>query len=78
MDDFLTGLSADGSAALIDARGWFPEDDFHDNCHLTLTGGAAFTERLDREVLRPYFAGEPLARRWPPGRLNAAAAGANP
>lgn len=80
-DDWLCGLSAENDAPLIDARGWASEEDFFDPIHLTRSGGAAFTERLDREVLRPYFAGEPPARRWPPGRLNAAPAapdGSNP
>ena len=42
-----------------------PEDAFCEGLHLTYAGQADYTERLEREVLRPYLDGAPLARGGP-------------
>ncbi len=78
MDDFMRSVSAENDAPLIDARGWAPDSDFFEGTHLTHRGSAVFTEKLGRDVLQPYLDGEPLARRWPPGRLNASPASPSP
>ncbi len=65
IDDFVRVLGRESDAPVIDARSWMPEDAFCDGLHLTYAGQAEYTERLEREVLRPYFAGEPLARGGP-------------
>jgi hypothetical protein len=66
MDDFLRELSAGPDVPLIDARAWLPPDDLVEGVHLTHAGAAAFTERFEREVLRPHLNGAAVAR-CPPG-----------
>jgi hypothetical protein len=66
MDDFLRELSAGLDVPLIDARTWLSLDDLVEGVHPTHAGAAAFTERFEREVLRPYLDGEAVAR-CPPG-----------
>jgi hypothetical protein len=71
MDLFLRRLSQENNLSLVDARAWASSADFVDGIHLKHAGAARFTERFGREVLDPYLKGEPLVRRWPPGRLDA-------
>jgi hypothetical protein len=37
--------------AVIDARGWCPDDDFRDGHHLIASGAAHFTERFGRDIV---------------------------
>jgi hypothetical protein len=63
MNDFLRELSDGLDVPLIDARDWVPLDALVEGVHLTHAGAAAFTERFEREVLRPYLDGEAVAGR---------------
>ena len=67
IDDFARAIGREHDAPVIDAREWFPEEAFCEGVHLTYSGAAAYTTRVEREVLRPYLDGNPLARRWPAG-----------
>src|SRR5262249_39247238 len=73
MDEFLSSLSRDHDVPLVDARDWAAAGEFAAGVHLPQGGAAPFAERLGREGVQPYLDGESLARRWPPGRLSAAA-----
>jgi hypothetical protein len=48
---YLASLRRDHGASLIDARCWFPDDDFWDGHHLLRDGAAAFTQRIAAETL---------------------------
>lgn len=65
IDDCVRALGREDDAPVIDARSWMPEDAFCEGLHLTYAGQADYTERLEREVLRPYLDGAPLARGGP-------------
>jgi hypothetical protein len=52
---FLAGLARDADAPLIDARTWIDDDGFWDAHHLLPAGATAFTERFEREALRPLL-----------------------
>ena len=51
------GLLDEGGVPIVDARAWLPDDDFMDGHHTTKHGAEAFTQRLERDVLRPLVAG---------------------
>lgn len=55
----LAELSATFAAPLIDASDGVGEDKFLDGHHLDRAGAEAFTDRLTRDVLRPWLAGRP-------------------
>jgi hypothetical protein len=65
MDEFLHEISREQDVPLLDARDWAPLEDFADGVHLTHDGAAAFSKRLEREMVGPYLDGAP------PGRLTA-------
>ena len=58
-------LCEDNDVPIIDARSWASEEDFIEGIHLTQSGGASFTKRLESEVLQPYLVGARSARRMP-------------
>jgi hypothetical protein len=70
IDGAARSVSRDSGTPLIDAQEWAEDGDFVEGVHLTHAGAAAFTRRFERDVLRPYLDGEPLAERWPPGGGN--------
>jgi hypothetical protein len=59
IDAFITRLSREYHVPLIDARGWVDESGFWDSHHLLPTGAATFTDRFEREALRPLLANLP-------------------
>ena len=69
-DQLLRQLSRDLAVPLIDARSWVTKDDFVEGVHLTHRGAEAFTRRFEREI-QPCLDGQPFARRYPPGTLEA-------
>jgi hypothetical protein len=54
---FLAKLEAEHGAPLIDARGWLPASAFTDGHHMLRPGAEAFSDRLVREAILPYFRG---------------------
>ena len=70
MDGLLRQLSRDLAVPLIDARSWATKHDFVEGIHLTHRGAEAFTRRFEREI-QPCLDGQPFARRYPPGTLEA-------
>jgi hypothetical protein len=55
-EHFLEEVAREHGAAVVDARGWLPdEDDFADGVHCTRRGAERFTERLGREVILPWL-----------------------
>jgi len=52
---FLAALEAEYGAPLIDARGWLPAAVFTDGHHMLRPGAEAFSDRLVREAVLPYF-----------------------
>jgi hypothetical protein len=62
-DGFVGELSREFKIPVIDARTWSSDDDFADGAHLTYDGAAAFTIRLDREVIRPLLEENALVAR---------------
>jgi hypothetical protein len=51
LNDFLAHLFLTRLLPLIDARNWIAEDGFWDSHHLLPAAAAAFTERLEREII---------------------------
>lgn len=58
---YVRGLGRDGGAAVLDARDWFPEEDFLDSHHLTPPAALRFTRRLADEALLPLLRGSTVA-----------------
>jgi hypothetical protein len=56
IDDWLATLSREYRVPLLDARGWFVEDDFWDSHHLRPPAAERFSERLVREAVLPRLA----------------------
>jgi hypothetical protein len=54
---FLAALEAEYGAPLIDARGWLPAAAFTDGHHMLRPGAEAFSDRLVRDAILPYFRG---------------------
>jgi hypothetical protein len=52
---FLNGLCGKHGSRLIDARGWVPDAAFTDGHHLLRPGAEAFSDRLTREAIVPFF-----------------------
>jgi hypothetical protein len=52
IDTFLTGLSREFAAPLLDARGWVADNGFSDGHHLLPEGATVFTDRLGPVVQR--------------------------
>jgi hypothetical protein len=59
---YLDRLRRDYAVPVVDARIWVEEEDFLDSHHLLPEAAAAFSERLGRDVLLPWVAGQPVAR----------------
>jgi hypothetical protein len=73
IDRFLADLARETEVPVIDARTWVEDAGFWDGHHLLPEGATAFTDRFDREALRP------LLGRWPPaGRSRKVAPSASP
>lgn len=51
----LDHLRRDYGAAVVDARDWVPDDEFSDGSHVLPGGAARYSQRLEKEVLRPAF-----------------------
>ncbi len=51
----LNQLRKEFDTPIIDARTWVPDEGFWDSHHLVLKGAGTFSERLEREVLRPMW-----------------------
>src|SRR5262249_48664845 len=57
VDAFLAGLARELAVPLVNAREWIAgAERFQDSHHLDPEGAAAFTDRLEREVLEPALA----------------------
>lgn len=54
---FLARLDADLGAPLTDARTWLPTEAFTDGHHMLRPGAEAFSDRLAREAILPFFRG---------------------
>ncbi|MDB5313870.1 MAG: hypothetical protein JWO38_8072 [Gemmataceae bacterium] len=63
---FLSGLCSEHGCGLIDARTWLPDSAFTDGHHMLRPGAEAFSDRLLREVILPFF--RPRGPGPPPGR----------
>ncbi len=63
IEAFLTGLSREFDAPLVNARHWVGDDGFSDAHHLLVRGAAQFTERLGRDHLESLLAGTRSVRR---------------
>ena len=63
IETFLTGLSREFDAQLVNAREWVADEYFTDSHHLLPGGAAVFTERLGREHIAPLLTGTRSARR---------------
>jgi hypothetical protein len=59
---FLTELSREFGAPIVNAREWVGDEDFIDSHHLMLPGAEKFTQRLGREVLPALLANKIKAR----------------
>jgi hypothetical protein len=67
VQDWLTRISREYDAPLINAREWIAnEDDFMDSHHLLLSGRGKFTERLGREYILPLLRRLPNQGKQPP------------
>src|SRR5262249_35831439 len=55
VQSFLTDLSREYAAPIINAREWVPDTDFLDSHHLLPRGANTFTTRLGREGLAPLL-----------------------
>jgi hypothetical protein len=53
LHDFLTGVQQHWHVPLIDARQWIEDKYFWDGHHLLPAGAAVFTDRFERNALRP-------------------------
>ncbi len=53
---YLTDVCGRQGVQWIDARPWLDEAAFYDALHLLRPGAEAFSDRLTREVLVPFFA----------------------
>lgn len=53
--EFLNRMCAEHGSALIDARTWVPDTGFTDGHHLLRPGAAIFSDRLNREAIRPFL-----------------------
>jgi hypothetical protein len=53
---FCAALTREYGVPVVDARDWLPAADMYDEHHVLRRGAAAFTARLDREVLGPLVA----------------------
>jgi hypothetical protein len=62
---YCADLGREYAAKVVDARRWLTDADFYDSHHVLRRGAEAFTDRLGRDVLRPYLA----ARVGPGGRV---------
>ena len=59
INDWLTQVSCEYDAPLINAREWInDEEDFLDSHHLLRSGGDKFTERLARDYILPFLCGQ--------------------
>jgi hypothetical protein len=68
---YLDGLVKDFDVPLLDARTWVADEDFSDGHHLLRGGQAAFSTRLEREVLQPLVEGRLVGPAIPsPGSAN--------
>jgi len=56
IERFLTELSREFGAPLVNAREWIADEDFSDSHHLLASGAEKFTQRLGREVLPALLA----------------------
>jgi hypothetical protein len=56
IERFLAGLAREEHVALVDARTWVEDAGFWDGHHLLPSGATAFTDRFEREALRPLLA----------------------
>lgn len=54
---FLAALQTEYGAPLVDARGWLPAAAFTDGHHMLRPGAEAFSDRLVREAVLPFFRG---------------------
>jgi hypothetical protein len=52
---FLGELSAEYRCEVVDARDWLPDAAFTDGHHMLRPGAEAFSDRLLRDVIRPFF-----------------------
>jgi hypothetical protein len=52
---FLQDLCTNHGCELIDAREWLPNSAFTDGHHMLRPGAEAFSDRLTREVIRPFL-----------------------
>jgi hypothetical protein len=57
IDAFVQGLCRETGVPLIETRAWMRDADFWDGHHLSAPAAARFTERFDREVIRPLLHG---------------------
>ena len=60
LDEYLRRLSREEHVPVIDARSWVDTTGFYDSVHLVHASATAFTQELDRRVLRPLLTGRPL------------------
>jgi hypothetical protein len=65
VDDYFRRLSDEFRIPVLDARHWMADEAFCDSHHLVPAGAAAFSRRLENEILQPYLAGQP-GPYWPP------------
>jgi hypothetical protein len=63
IETFLTGLSREFDAPLVNAREWVPDEYFTDSHHLLPGGAARFTQRLGRDHIAPLLTGTRTAGR---------------
>ncbi len=55
LDGYLAGVCREFGCGLVDARPWLPADLFTDGHHMVKAGAEAFSDRLTREVIAPFF-----------------------
>jgi hypothetical protein len=55
VQEWVERLGGENDAPVIDARKWMAEDDFRDSNHLLPDAAARFTDRLNREYIRPLL-----------------------
>lgn len=51
---YAAGLAADFGTRVVDARDWIADDQFMDGHHLLESGSIPFSDRFQRDVLRPW------------------------
>jgi hypothetical protein len=61
IDAYLHERGRNQRVPVIDTRDWVPDDDFLDMSHAHRRAAAPYTQRLGREVLRPWLQDRPLA-----------------